>query len=226
MAREVASASAVVGRVSAFSFGEGLLDDYVDGAAVFRMHADEAVVFGGLAHGFEDRGVIEHEDAGVGHEELEASDAFADELAHFFELRGAKVGDDAVEGVVGHRFVVGFFHPGIEGLAERVAFVLDGEVDERGGAAKSGGDGAGLEIVGAGGAAKGHVEMGVDVDAAGDHQAAGGVDNARGIVRGKLGGDGGDFVAVDADVGEACIGCRDHRAVADYRIKAHLCSSS
>jgi len=45
----------------------------------------------------------------------------------------------------------------------------------------------------------------LDVDPARDHQAAGGVNNARGIFRGKLGGNGGDFVAVDADVGEACV---------------------
>jgi len=36
-----------------------------------------------------------------------------------------------------------------------LAFVLDGEIDERGGAAESRGDRAGLEIVGAGGAPKG-----------------------------------------------------------------------
>src|SRR6266566_4498716 len=54
----------------AFSLGERLLNDHVDGAAVFGMHADEAAVFGGLAHGLEDRRVIEHEDARVGHEEL------------------------------------------------------------------------------------------------------------------------------------------------------------
>jgi len=39
-------------------------------------------------------------------------------LAHFFELRGAEVGDDAVEGVVGDGFVVGFLHPSVEGMAE------------------------------------------------------------------------------------------------------------
>ena len=155
---------------SAFAFGESLLDDDVDGAAIFRVHADQAVVFGGLAHGSKDGGIIEHEDAGIGHEKLEAGDAFADEFAHFIELRGAEVGDDAVKGVVGDGFVMGFFHPGIEGLAQSLAFILDSEIDERGRAAKGRGDCAGLEIVGAGGAAERHVEMGVNVDAAGDEQ--------------------------------------------------------
>src|SRR5439155_21136198 len=163
--------------------------------------------------------------ARIGHEELEAGDAFANELAHFLELRGAEIGDDAVEGVVGDGFVVGLFHPGVEGLAERLAFVLDGEVNERGGAAKGGGDGAGLEIIGAGGAAEGHVKMSVNVNAAGDDEAASGVEDAAGIFRGKLGGDGGDFVAGDANVGEERVRCGDDCAVADYRVKTHLRSS-
>src|SRR2546426_2822446 len=209
----------------AFSLGERLLNDHVDGAAVFGMHADEAAVFGGLAHGLEDRRVIEHEDARVGHEELEAGNAFADELAHLFELRGAEIGDDAVESVVGDGFVVGFLHPSVEGLAEGLAFVLDGEVDERGSAAKGGGDGAGLEIVGAGGAAEGHVEVGVDVDAAGNDEHAGGVEDARGVFGGKPGGDGRDFVAVDAHIGEGSVGGGYDGAVTDYGVKAHFYSS-
>ena len=72
----------------AFSFGKGLLDDDVDGAAVFRVHADQATVFCGLAHGFENGGVVEHEDAGIGHEKFEAGDAFADQLRPF--LRAAR----------------------------------------------------------------------------------------------------------------------------------------
>src|SRR6266581_4421426 len=101
MAREVASASAEGGRVSAGDLGERLLDNHVDNAAVFRVHADEAIVLCCLAHGLEDRGVIEHEDARVSHEELEAGDPFADELAHFLELRGAEIGDDGADLVAG-----------------------------------------------------------------------------------------------------------------------------
>src|SRR5207253_6038535 len=129
---------------------------------------------------------------------------------------------DAVEGVVGDGFVVGFLHPGVESLAEGLAFVLDGEVDERGGAAEGGGDGARLEIIGAGGAAEGHVQVRVDIDPAGDDQAAGGVQDEGGIFRGELGGHGGDFVAVDAHIGDASIRRGDYRAVADYRVKTHL----
>ena len=47
----------------------------------------------------------------------------------------------------------------------------------RGGAAEGRGARAGFEIVGAGGAAEGHVEMGVAIDAAGEDVHAGGVDD-------------------------------------------------
>ena len=84
-------------------FGQRLLHDHVDGAAVFGVHADQAAIFCRGAERFEDAGVVEHEDAGIGHEEFEAGDAFADQGVHFFELRVGQVGDDAVERVVDRR---------------------------------------------------------------------------------------------------------------------------
>jgi len=55
---------------------------------------------------------------------------------------------------------------------------------------------------------------------------AGSIDDAAGTFDGKLGSDGRDFVAVDAHVGEASIGGRYDRAVADYGcVKTHFCSS-
>ncbi len=89
---------------SGLAFGQCLLDDHVNGAAIFRMHADHGPGLRGGAHGFEDAGVIEHENAGVGHEELEAGNAFAHQLRHLGELRVGQVGDDAVKSVIGHRF--------------------------------------------------------------------------------------------------------------------------
>ena len=78
---------------------------------------------------------------------------------------------------------------------------MNGEVDERGGAAEGRGDRAGLEIVGAGGAAEGHVEVSVDVDAAGEEEEVGGVDGVGGVFGLQIRGDGGDFAVGDADVG-------------------------
>ena len=115
----------------------------------------------------------------------------------------------------------GFLHPRIEGLAESLSFVLNSEIDQRGGAAEGRGDGAGLEVVGAGGAAEGHVEVSVHVDAAGNDEKASGVNHLAGVLDGELRGDGGNLVAVDADVGDVGIGGGDNGAVADDGVKAH-----
>src|SRR5262249_12666063 len=128
----------------------------------------------------------------------------------------------AVEGEVDGGFVVGFLHPGVKGVAEGLAFVLDGEVDQRGGAAKGGGGGAGLEIVGAGSAAEGHVEMGVDVDAAWEQEEIVGIDDLGGVLGRELRGDGGDFFAVDTEVDSGGVGGGDDGAVLDDGVEAHL----
>ena len=168
------------------------LDDHVDNAAVFGVHADECAVFRGLAHGFEDGRVVDHEDAGIGHEEFEAGYAFVHHVVHVFESAFAEIGDDHVEAVIDAGFVFGFFPPGVEGVAHFGAFGLDGEIDDGGGASEGGGAGAGFEIVGGGGAAEGHVQVGVDVDTAGHDIAAFGVDDAIGDVDGDGFGDFGD----------------------------------
>ena len=159
-----------------FSLGESALHQHVNRSAIFRVHADHAAVLCGLQHGFEDRGVIQHEYAGIRHEKFERGNAFADQRAHFLHLRVAQFGDDAVECVIGHGLPVGLFHPGVEGVPQRLAFVLNGEIDQRGCAAEGRGARASLKIVSAGCSAKRHVQMGVHVDAAGDDDAARGVE--------------------------------------------------
>ena len=70
-----------------------------------------------------------------------------------------------------HGAALGLFPPGVERVAHARAARLDGEIDDGGGAAEGRGARAGFEIVARSGAAEGHVEMGVDVDAAGHHVA-------------------------------------------------------
>jgi hypothetical protein len=98
---------------------------------------------------------------------------------------------------------------------------LDSEIDQRGGASEGGGDGAGLEVVSAGGATEGHVEVGVDVDAAGDDEKASGVDHLADVRDGELSGDGRDLVAADADVGDVGVRGGDDGAVANDGVKTH-----
>ena len=178
-------------------------------------------MLGGLQHGAENRGVVQHEHAGIGHEQFERRDAFADQSAHFLELRVAKFRDDAVKGVVGHGLAVGFFHPGVERVAQGLALVLNREIDQRGRAAEGRGARAGLEIVGAGGAAERHIQMRVHVDPAGNDDAALGVENFRGVVDGEILADRDDLAAGDADVGRVRIRCGDDRAVANDGVESH-----
>ena len=203
------------------AFGQCLLDDHVDGAAVFGMHADHRAGLGRGAHGFEDAGVVEHEDARVSHEELEAGDAFAHQLRHFGELGVGKVGDDAVKSVIGHRFRRRFLHPGVEGGAQRLSFVLNGEVDQGRGAAESGGASAGFKVIGAGSAAKWHIQMGVDVDPAREHVLARRIDQACGIFARQAGAHGNHAATFDRDVSLICVGCGNHGAVCNDGVEPH-----
>ena len=64
----------------------------------------------------------------------------------------------------------------VEGLLERLALVLNREVDDRRRATKGRRDRAGAEIVGRDGPAERKLHVHVRVDCAGDHELAGGVD--------------------------------------------------
>ena len=123
---------------------------------------------------------------------------------HFVELRVAQVGDDAVEAVIADRLDGGFLHPSVEGGPQGLALVLDSEVDEGRGAAESCGAGAGLEVVGAGGAAKGHVEMGVDIDPPGRTYLSVSIDELVGVFARQDVSDGHHLAALDGDVARRC----------------------
>ncbi len=103
--------------------------------------------------------------------------------------------------VIDGGLLIGFFPPGIEGVAHARAFGLNGEIDERGGAAEGGGFSAGFEIVGRSGAAEGHIEVSVDVNTARKEQQAGGINDAIGIdCRDGL-GDVFDGLVFDQEIG-------------------------
>ena len=116
-------------------------------------------------------------------------------------------------------------HPGIESGAQGLALVLDGEVDQSGGAAESGGARASFKIVRTGGAAEGHVEMGVDIDSAREHILVFRVENARRVLARQILADGGDLAAGDGDVSGVGIGGGDDGAVYDECVKTHVVSN-
>src|SRR5208283_72216 len=102
-----------------------------------------------------------------------------------------------------------------EGLPQWLAFVLDGKVDQRGGSTESRGPGSGFKVVGAGGAAEGHIQMGMNIDAAGKHILPRGLKNSLSILAGEILADGRNFAICDSDVGHVSIRRGDHRSVAD-----------
>jgi hypothetical protein len=133
------------------------------------VHADERAVLGGLRESLEDSRVVHHEDVGVGHEELEAGDAFVHQVVHIFEAAGAQIGDDHVQAVIDTCLTFGLFPPGVEGVAHAGAAGLNGEIDDAGGAAKGPRRGYRFRnrpalVV----PAERHVEVGVAIDAAGE----------------------------------------------------------
>ena len=136
-----------------------------------------AVVAGAL-HGEQDLVVGRVEDARVGHEQLEAGDALADELVHGLEGVLVDPAEDLVEPVVDRAVPGGLLVPRGEAVLDPLAEPLDGEVDDRRGAAPRGGRGARLERVGGERAAERQLHVGVHVDPAGDDVLAGRVDDA------------------------------------------------
>src|SRR5439155_6056004 len=203
------------------AFGQSLLHDHVDGAAVFGVHADHRAGAAGHAQGFEDAAVIEHENAGIRHEELETGDAVADELFHFLKARIGKIGDDAMEAVVGDSFRGCLLHPCVECGAQRLAFVLDREVDESGGTAECGCAGAGLEIIRARSAAERHVQVCVDVNPAGEDVFAGHIEDTPGVFARQAAADGDDLAVLNGKVGLVSICGSGHGPVGNDSVESH-----
>ena len=105
-----------------FAAGKGLGYGDVDLVAVFGVDEDQGVERGGLLHDLEHEAVPNHEDVGVGHEELEGRDAGGDHVAHLFKrfVVGSEVGDGHVEGVVDAGFAGGFGAFQVERASARV----------------------------------------------------------------------------------------------------------
>ena len=200
--------------------GNCLLPQHVDGDAVFGVHHDHRAVVGGLLHGPEDLTVVGVEHPRVGHEQLEGGDPVVDHRRHLFERSLVDVADDHVEAVVDGTVPVRLCHPIVEAVPNRLTLDLHGEVDDRGGTTVGRGPGARLEVVRHVGAAEGKLEVGVDVDCAGDHQLAGGVDDPVGPLGPGLGAALGyryDLLAVDEHVRLHGFGRSDDRSTFDDR---------
>ena len=200
---------------SGLALVEELAHQHVDRAAVLRVHHDQRARLPRLAHRAEDRRVVEHEHAGVGHEELERRDALPDQLVHLLQDLVVHLADDHVEAVVGDG-VLRLREPAIETLSQPLAVVLQREVDDRRGAAERGRAGPRLEVVRAEAAAERQLHVRVHVDAAGHHVAPGRVDHAV-RVDGHARADRRDLLVLDHDVGLGGLGRRDDGPPLDQR---------
>ena len=93
-----------------------------------------------------------------------------------------QVGDGDVEAVVDDRLALALLVPAGERLGEGLAVPLDAEVDVARRAAERGGGLAGGDVVDRDGAAERHVEVGVRIDRAGEHELARGIDHEVGVL--------------------------------------------
>ena len=209
----------------ALALGQVALDQDVDGPAVLGVHHDQPAVLRGAAQGSEYRRVVEHEDAGVGHEQLEGRNALFDQCVHLLENRVVDLANDHVEAVVDMSLALGLGVPLIEALAKRLAVALDREVDDRRSPAPGRGRRPRGEVVRGEGAPEGQFHVGMDVHRAGHHVAAFGLDH---LVRVGLQvvADGGDPLPVDEHVGPGQIARRHHRPVLDDGLHGSSSTSS
>ena len=189
--------------------GERLLDQNVDRIAVLRMHHHERAGVGGDLHRAEERLVVDHERALVGHEELVRRDALLRQSRELLERPTlAQVGHRDVEAHVDDLLPLALAVPGVERVGERAARGLDAEVDvarrpaERRRRLPRG------DVVDRGRPAERHVEMRVRVDAPRQDVLARRVDDAIRIDVERL-AEHRDALAVDVDVADVVVGGRD-----------------
>ena len=165
----------------AFALRQRLLDQDVDDAAILGMHHHHRPRFTGLEQRPENRFVVDHDGALVGHEQLEAGHALADQMVDPGELVAADVAHDHVKSDVDYRWVLfELAHPDFEGFAQLLPPLLHGEVDDCRRTAGGGGRGARRKGVDRHRPAKGHLHVGVWIDATGQEVVARRIDDSVG----------------------------------------------
>ena len=204
-------------------FCKCLLHDHVDRASIFRVHAHHAAILRRSLQSLEDAAIVEHENSGISHEQLEAGHAFVNQIVHLRELSAGNVGHNAVKCIIADGFVGGLTHPCVESLAQGLTFVLNGEVDERGRATEGSGSRPRFEIVRAGRASKWHVEMRMYVNASGQHEFSRRIQHMRGILRWQIFADGSDLSIGNGNVCQIRISCGHDGTISNDRVEAHQC---
>jgi hypothetical protein len=142
------------------------------------MHHHERAGVGGDLHRLEERLVVDHQRALVGHEQLVGGDPLVGQRRELLERAALlQVGDRHVVAHVDHLLAVRLAPPFLERVRKRRALRLDDEVDVRSRAAERGRGLAGFDVVDRDRPPEGHVEMRVRVDASREHVLAACVDH-------------------------------------------------
>src|ERR1051326_6082469 len=155
---------------SRFALRECPFDEHIDDDSVLRMHTDQSAGFTCSRHGLENCPVVHEKYSRVRHKQFEAGYALIDELFQLGQTLIRQIGNDHMKTVIDCGLALGFREPHIEGLIQRLATILHGEVDYCRRTADSGSASSCLEIVGGKSTAKRQIHMSVRIDSTGDDE--------------------------------------------------------
>ena len=197
------------------SFRQRLLDEHVDHIAVLGVHHHERARLGRDLHRPEERLVVDHQCALVGHEELVGGDALVGQGGELLERAALpEIGDRHVVSHVDHLLAVRLRAPVVDRVGEGRAVRLDDEVDVARRAAEGSRGLPRLDVVDRYCPAERHVEMRVGIDTAGKHVLPGCIDHSLGLEIERL-TDQGDPLALDVDVTDVVVRSREDAAAFD-----------
>ena len=126
-----------------------------------------------------------------------------------------------MKGVIAHRFVGRFLHPGIESGSQRLTFVLDRKVDQRSRAAERGRARASFKVICARRSSERHVEMRMHVDSTGENILSRRINNSFRIFARQTLADRGDLSIADCNVSGEGVSRIGNAPVSDDGVKAH-----
>jgi hypothetical protein len=194
---------------------ERLLDEHVDRVAVLGVNHHERAGLRRHLHRPEERLIVDHQRALVGHEELVGGDPLVGQRRELLERAALlEIGDGHVVAHVDHLLAARLAAPLLERLAERRSSRLDHEVDVGGRAAEGGRGLSRLDVVDRNRAAERHVEMRVGVDAAWEHVLTTRVDHPVRLLVQRL-ADQADRLVVDVEICDVVVRGGDDPAAFD-----------
>src|SRR6266540_4482351 len=98
------------------TFSKRMLDDFIDHDPIFRVHAYQSATFTRSGHSTKDCRIVNQEDAGIGHEHLEARHAFIHRGVQLLNLAVFQFGCDQMKAIVDGCFAFSFLMPVVDPL--------------------------------------------------------------------------------------------------------------